>query len=99
MQKQSTVGFIALMYLVPIISYNVYRTDYSDQLYEPLGISNHCNDLVQVFEAVKCMDSNVYLKKIQARQNASRDDYCQLHPSPCKNIVSVIQNHFVGSLH
>lgn len=93
-QKQSTVGFIALMFETPIVSYNLRATNYEDDMYKYLGGSHHAETRAQLEAAIEALEDPARQAELRDRQRVASALYCKASPSPCGEIVQVIQDHF-----
>ncbi|PCI29354.1 MAG: hypothetical protein COB67_04165 [SAR324 cluster bacterium] len=93
-QKQSTVGYIAMMYAVPVVSYNIYETDYDDDMYRLIGGSFHSETLDELIHNIKQLDDPIELKKLKILQDEACRKFCTKLKSPCGEISKVIQTHF-----
>ena len=94
-QKQCTVGFISMIAKKPIISYDLYETNFMDDLYKTLGCSFHSESLDALRINLKKLDNNHDLKKLYALQKDACNNYCLSINSPSKRISKVI-NDFLG---
>jgi len=92
-QKQSTVGFLAMILNKPIISYNIIKTDYGDSLYETLDCSIHCKNSDQLSEALFALDDNAQLEALSAKQKRACHRYCIAVDDPCERILEAIKSH------
>jgi hypothetical protein len=93
-QKQSTVGYLAMMYRVPVLSYNFRPTNYDDDMYRLIGGSYHAEspaELIDNLSKISNADGRQELVEMQAE--ACRK-FCRTGCSPCAEITAVIQNHF-----
>lgn len=93
-QKQCTAGFIAILFRKPIISYNIFATDYEDAMYKVLDASVHVGsieDLQRVLSDIVEKKSFVDLEK---RQEKACENYCLNIYEANKNISKVVQAHF-----
>ena len=93
-QKQSTLGFLALIFRVPILSYNLIDTNYHDDLFKMLNISVHSETVDQMMEAVAMLDDPVALASYLKHMSKMEEEYCRFEESPCDNIVAIIDRHF-----
>ena len=92
-QKQSTVGFIAILLRRNLISYNIEETDYEDDMYKVLDASVHVENaetLRNVLNAIK----NREFADLRERQREACRRFCLDTSEANKNISKVIQRHF-----
>ena len=75
-QKQSTVGFIAIMFGAPIISYNLADTDYEDDMYKILDASFHAESEAELNRAFGNLDDAAALEGLRRRQDAACENFC-----------------------
>lgn len=90
-QKQSTVGFIAMQARTPIISYNIYDTGYFDNLYEILDCSIHCKSMLEVDKALQDIKNPKLLEQLKIRQAKSCEEFCIETDSPNHEIAMAIR--------
>ena len=95
-QKQSTVGFIAMQFRIPIISYNLRETNYEDDMYEYLGGSFHVKNRGELESALERLDDPEARENMKNSQMVSCDQFCSEVVSPCGEISRIIQRHFDG---
>ena len=95
-QKQSTVGFIAMQFRIPIISYNLKETNYEDDMYEYLGGSFHVKNRGELESALERLDDHEAREDLRKSQMVSCDQFCSEVVSPCGEISKIIQCHFDG---
>ena len=95
-QKQSTLGFLALIFRVPILSYNFIDTDYHDDLFKLLKISFHSESEDDLKASIRMLDDPIVMKAYFKRMKHMEEKYCRFEKSPCDNIVAVIDRHFRG---
>lgn len=93
-QKQSTLGFLAMIFRVPILSYNLVKTDYHDDLFKLLGISIHSENKQELISAIGMIEDPLTLAAYKEHLNKMEDDYCRFEESPCDNVVAIIDRHF-----
>ncbi len=93
-QKQSTLGFLAMIFRVPILSYNLVKTDYHDDLFKLLGISIHSENKQELISAIGMIEDPLTLAAYKEHLNKMEEDYCRFEESPCDNVVSIIDRHF-----
>jgi len=93
-QKQSTLGFLALIFRVPILSYNLVTTDYHDDLFKLLGISIHSENEDELKAAVGMLNDPANLNAYFEHMNKMEEEYCRFEKSPCDNVISIIDRHF-----
>ena len=91
-QKQSTVGFIAFLLRVPVLSYNLFCTDYCDRMYEILNGSFHATDIGSLKHAVEALDDPEALAELELLQEKACERFCRDEESPCGLIVNLIEN-------
>lgn len=93
-QKQSTLGFLALNCRVPILSYNLIKTDYHDDIFEIFGFSFHCETNEEIKKAVHDLNDkqalDLHLQKLEHKEKM----YCRFERSPCQNIADLIADKY-----
>ncbi len=94
-QKQSGVGYIAMMLRVPIISYNLVETDYQDDMYKLIGGSFHAETVGELEAALDRLETPEAREALARKQEEACRRYCAVVESPCSEISRVIQRHFV----
>ncbi len=94
-QKQSGVGYIAMMLQVPIISYNLVETDYQDDMYKIIGGSFHAETVGELEAALDRLETPEAREDLARKQEEACRRYCAVVESPCSEISRVIQRHFV----
>lgn len=94
-QKQSGVGYIAMMLQVPVISYNLVETDYQDDMYKLIGGSFHVETVGDMEAALDRLDTTEGREDLARKQEEACRKYCAVVESPCSEISRVIQRHFV----
>ncbi len=93
-QKQGTVGFIAMLFNHALISYNLVDTDYFDDMYELVGGSFHCKTKNEIIRSLNKLDTDGGKSELKKLQNAACNDVCYPNDSPCTEISKIIQSHF-----
>lgn len=93
-QKQSTLGFLAMIFRVPILSYNLVKTDYHDDLFKLLGISIHSENEQELISAVGMIEDPLTLAAYKEHLHKMEEAYCRFEESPCDNVVAIIDRHF-----
>ena len=97
-QKQSTLGFLALIFRVPILSYNLIDTDYHDDLFKLLGISFHNESEGDLKASLRMLDDQIVMKAYFKRMKNMEEKYCRFEKSPCDNVADIIDRHFRGQV-
>lgn len=90
-QKQSTVGFIAMQLKVPIISYNLVGTEYEDDMYKALGGSFHAEKVEELDEILVRLETPEYREELRKKQVKACGRFCVEERSPCGKISNLIQ--------
>lgn len=93
-QKQSTVGFIAMLLKRPMVSYDLASTDYYDDMYKRLGASFHATSPEELRDAFSKIDDPAELEGLRKMQADACRAFCLDAESPCTLISQVIQRHF-----
>ena len=75
-QKQSTVGFIAMKLGTPILSYNLSYTNYEDEMYEIINGSLHIENLEELSRTLPLLFEEGTLREIRARQEVACEKFC-----------------------
>ena len=76
-QKQCTLGFLAIRLKIPMISYDLVQTDYEDDMYKRMKASLHCESINELKTSVEMLDSKVeylYELQVKASENYSLDN-------------------------
>jgi hypothetical protein len=94
LQKQSSVGFIAMLTSKPIISYNFIDTDYYDDMYKIMDISFHSESPSEMLDNLKRLDNNDELNALIKKQDIGCFNFCKKTNSASKEVVNIIDNHF-----
>jgi len=76
LQKQGTVGLIALRLKVPIFSYNLAPTDYEDDMYKILGGSIHVENTAELEAMVPHIFDRDVLDELKERQVDACRKFC-----------------------
>ena len=93
-QKQSTVGFIAMMTSVPMISYNLIETDYYDDMYKYMEASWHCETATEVTNKLSALNDLEEVQKLRGKQQTACSNFCLRNDSATNSIVEIIDKHF-----
>lgn len=94
-QKQSTVGFIAVLLNKDIVSYNILDTNYEDEMYKVLEASAHVESR-ETLRKVLIDIRNGEFVDLRDRQKEACRNFCLETDEANKNISRVIQRHFDG---
>ncbi len=94
-QKQSTVGYIAMLFKTPILSYNLYDTDYEDDMYKMLDASFHAENVAQLECAVDRLTQATALAELRQKQAIACHNFCIETASANQRIANIITNHFM----
>ena len=94
LQKQGTVGFIAMMHRIPILSYDLRTTEYFDDMYEKIGGSFHATNRDELGENLRLLDTEQGRERLVHMQEVACTKYCLTDCSPCGEISRIIQDHF-----
>jgi len=94
LQKQGTVGFIAMLFQTPLISYDLMPTDYFDDMYRLLDGSFHCMSKEEIGIAVRMLSTKEGRRELARKQKIACERYCYPEVSPCQKISGIIQRHF-----
>ena len=92
-QKQSTVGFIAIMFGVPIISYNLVETDYEDGMYRILDASFHAESEAELNQALGNLDDAAALEGLRRRQDVACRNFCIRFAQAGPAIAHIVRAH------
>ena len=92
-QKQSTVGFIAMVLGQPIISYNLIDTGYYDNLYKHLDCSFHAESDEEFITSLHCLNSVDELARLRQRQEKACTNFCLRVNSPNQLIFEAIESN------
>ena len=95
LQKQSTVGFIAMMSSIPIISYNIAETDYYDDMYKYMSASWHCETAEEILYSLNLLNEEDELTKLRDLQKVACSNFCIRNNSVSESIAQIIDEHFV----
>lgn len=97
LQKQSTVGFIAMMTSVPIISYDLLDTGYYDDMYKYMKASCHCESTTAITQSLRMLNDNAELQKLRELQDVACSKFCLRNNSASNSIIEIIDNHFINA--
>ena len=67
-QKQSTIGYIAMLTGIPIVSYNILDTEYGDDMYKILGCSFHSESTKDLKNNLMKLDNASEIKRLLEQQ-------------------------------
>ncbi len=90
-QKQSTTGYLAFIYKIPVLSYNIYHTNYYDNLYGILGGSIHSQNIEEFKKNLKLLSNTKILKKLKQDQEIACKNFCDIEKLPSKEIIKIIK--------
>lgn len=93
-QKQSTVGFIAMILRKPIISYNLYPTDYEDDMYKILGGSVHVESIEELESVLSRINDRELWRTLEEKQRRACERFCLATDSANRKISEIILRHF-----
>jgi len=96
--KQGTVGFIAMMHKIPIISYDLHPTNYYDGMYENFECSFHARTSKDIFTSLVALETHQGREKLRRMQQVACEKYLRCDCSPCGQISEIIQHHFNASI-
>lgn len=94
-QKQSTVGYLAMLFRIPVLSYNLRATDYDDDMYRIIGGSFHAESKAEMVVSLARLQDSAERGRLVAMQEQACQKYCCMDVSPCGQISSLIQSHFL----
>lgn len=94
LQKQSTVGYIAMIKHVPVISYNLLQTNYFDDMYEKIGGSFHSKSVDQLINNINFYQTELGKAEMVRRQDLATKNFCKADSMACEDISLIIKNHF-----
>lgn len=94
LQKQGTVGFIAMLFNMPLISYDLVDTDYYDNMYELIGGSFHCKTKAEILSALKRISTPKGMSELEKIQLEACKELCYPMLSPCSEISKIIKHHY-----
>ncbi|MCP4914374.1 MAG: UDP-N-acetyl glucosamine 2-epimerase [Oligoflexia bacterium] len=90
-QKQCTLGFLAVRLKIPMLSYNIYQTEYEDDMYKYLNASIHCESLEEVKNGLRDLKNNP--KKLEDLQEIASLNY-SIDMNASKEISKLIKTSF-----
>jgi len=96
-QKQCTLGFLAMMLRVPMISYNFYVTDYEDDMYEMMNGSWHVDSRQGLREAISFLETPEKQNELLAMQKRACEKYCLDGGDACNRISRIVASHLAAS--
>lgn len=91
-QKQSTIGYIAMLTRIPIVSYNILDTEYGDEMYKVLGCSFHAETTEELKNNLKKLDNASELRKLFEQQKRACKRFCLETDSPLENFSEVVSS-------
>lgn len=97
LQKQSTVGFIAMITSVPMISYDILDTGYYDDMYKYMRASWHCESTKAIIQSLSMLNDSVELQKLRELQDTACSKFCLQNDSASNSIIEIIDNHFINA--
>lgn len=98
LQKQGTVGYIAMLKHIPIVSYNLLETNYFDDMYEKIGGSFHSKNIEELVHNIAFYQTEFGKREMIRRQNLATNKYCNSDLMACDEISKIIENNFKESL-
>jgi len=90
-QKQSTLGLMAMRYSIPVLSYNLVRTDYEDNMYKILGGSEHVESVVELKRALGSLFDPDAKRRMKTAQRQACEKFCIHTDSAASNIVDAVE--------
>lgn len=94
LQKQSTVGYIAMIKHVPVISYNLLETNYFDDMYEKIGGSFHSKSVDQLIKNINFYQTELGKLEMLRRQDLATKNFCKADSIACEEISKIVKNYF-----
>ena len=91
-QKQSTIGYMAMLTGIPIISYNILDTEYGDDMYKILGCSFHSESTKELKNNLIKLDDETELRKLLEQQKHACKRFCLETDSPLENFSEVVSS-------
>ena len=92
-QKQSTIGYIAMLTSTPIVSYNILDTEYGDDMYKVLGCSFHAETVEELKDSLKKLDNDQELIKLIGLQEQACERFCLKTDSPLENFSKAVSSY------
>ena len=83
-QKQSTVGYLGFIFKIPVLSYNIYDTNYSDDLYKILGGSMHSESLKEFRKNLKLLFNKKAQNNLKINQEIACKNFFDIEKIPSK---------------
>jgi len=90
-QKQCTLGFLAMVLKIPMISYNMIETDYEDDMYKFLNASLHCENKIELEKSLSRIMMREELMALRQLQTKACELFCLSTPEASKKIVDIIE--------
>lgn len=90
-QKQCTLGFLAMVLKIPMISYNLVTTEYEDDMYKHLSASFHCETEEELNEALSKILSDDDLKLLKQKQSDACQKFCLATSNSSGLVVDIIE--------
>lgn len=90
-QKQCSLGFLAMMYGVPIISYNILTTNYEDEMYAALDGSIHVRSVEQLAAVLDRLDDDAMRRDLRERQRIACERFCLATDTASARVANVVR--------
>ncbi len=87
------MGFIAILFGTPIISYNLVDTDYEDDMYRILDASFHAESEAELNQAFGNLDDAAALEDLRQRQDAACENFCLRFAQAGPAITQIVRTH------
>lgn len=91
-QKQSTIGYAALHMHVPIISYNLFETNYEDDMYKEMGGSWHVETQNELDHALNNLANESALCNLWQKQDIAAEKFCIKTSKATQNFIKLISD-------
>lgn len=91
-QKQCSLGFLAMMYEHPMISYNLVATDYEDDMYRILDASIHVESVAELDRALVAIESPAVVHALRMRQRRACERFCLATDAAASGVATILHS-------
>lgn len=92
-QKQCSLGLLAMMYERPMISYNIEETEYEDNMYKVLDASLHAESAQELDAALVQLDDPGVMRVLHTRQRSACERFCLATDTASERVAACIVEH------
>ncbi len=95
-QKQSSVGLMAIMLRIPIISYNIFDTYYEDDQFKALNASVRVESFPELRELLSRAKNAHVFRELEQRQVEACTKFCLDTDRANQNVSDLIREYLTG---